>query len=130
MTLHLAGIRKSFGDTIAVDDVSLSVEPGEIVGLVGENGAGEIKPDSGTVTLDGSVGFVHQHFLLVSEFTIAENLRLALGREVQFDRPERRIRNLSIGEKAIAPKPRLLILDEPTCRRTRWRPRWWEFEPT
>ena len=129
--MKLLGVSKSFGDTIAVDDVSLTVEPGEIVGLVGENGAGkttlmriiagEIRPDSGTVTLDGSVGFVHQHFLLVSEFTIAENLRLALGREVQFDRPERRIRDLSVGEKAkvelmkaIAPKPRILILDEPT----------------
>ena len=44
MTLHLAGIRKSFGDTIAVDDVSLSVEPGEIVGLVGENGAVRSSP--------------------------------------------------------------------------------------
>ena len=129
--MKLEHVSKSFGDTIAVDDVSLAVEPGEIVGLVGENGAGkttlmriiagEIQPDGGTVTLDGSVGFVHQHFLLVSEFTIAENLRLALGRDVPFDRPERLVRDLSVGEKAqvelikaVAPKPRILILDEPT----------------
>ena len=47
--------------------------------------AGDVK---GTVTLDGTVGFVHQHFLLVSEFTIAENLALAVGRKgsVDFDR--------------------------------------------
>jgi len=129
--VKLEHVSKSFGATIAVDDVSLTVEAGEIVGLVGENGAGkttlmriiagELEPNRGMVTLDGSVGFVHQHFLLVSEFTIAENLRLALGREVQFDRPQRLIRDLSVGEKAkvelmkaIAPKPRLLILDEPT----------------
>jgi len=129
--VKLEHVSKSFGDTIAVDDVSLAVEPGEIVGLVGENGAGkttlmriiagEIQPDRGTVTLDGSVGFVHQHFLLVSEFTIAENLRLALGQDVPFDRPERLVHDLSVGEKAqvelikaIAPKPRILILDEPT----------------
>ena len=129
--MKLEHVSKSFGDTIAVDDVSLAVEPGEIVGLVGENGVGkttlmriiadEIQPDRGTVTLNGSVGFVHQHFLLVSEFTISENLRLALGRDVRFDRPERLVRDLSVGEKAqvelikaIAPKPRILILDEPT----------------
>ncbi|MDQ6800407.1 MAG: ATP-binding cassette domain-containing protein [Acidobacteriota bacterium] len=124
---------KSFGETLAVDDVSLRAGAGEIVGLVGENGAGkttlmriiagEIAPDRGTVTLEGTVGFVHQHFLLVSEFTIAENLALAVGRKgtVDFDRPERLVRDLSVGEKAkvelmkaIARKPDILILDEPT----------------
>ena len=129
--MKLEHVSKSFGDTVAVDDVSLSIGAGEIVGLVGENGAGkttlmriiarELRPDSGSISLDGAVGFVHQHFLLVSEFTIAENLRLALGRDVPFDRPERLVRELSVGEKAkveltkaIAAKPRLLILDEPT----------------
>src|SRR6266550_1963895 len=131
--LNLDHVSKSFGETLAVDDVSLSVGAGEIVGLVGENGAGkttlmriiarEIEPDRGTVTLDGSVGFVHQHFLLVSEFTIAENLALAVGRKasISYERPERLVRDLSVGEKAkvelmkaIARKPSILILDEPT----------------
>jgi ABC-type uncharacterized transport system ATPase subunit len=131
--VNLEHVSKTFGETLAVDDVSLHVSPGEIVGLVGENGAGkttlmriiagEIAPDRGTVTLDGTVGFVHQHFLLVSEFTIAENLALAAGRKgsVDFDRPERLVRDLSVGEKAkvelmkaIARKPGVLILDEPT----------------
>ena len=129
--MNLDHVSKSFGETLAVDDVSLRVNPGEIVGLVGENGAGkttlmrmiagEIAPDRGTVTLAGTVGFVHQHFLLVSEFTIAENLALAVGRKgaVDFDRPERLVRDLSVGEKAkvelikaIARKPSILILDE------------------
>jgi ABC-type uncharacterized transport system ATPase subunit len=131
--VNLDHVSKSFGETLAVDDVSLRVRPGEIVGLVGENGAGkttlmriiagEIAPDRGTVTLDGTVGLVHQHFLLVSEFTIAENLALAVGRKgcVDFDRPERFVRDLSVGEKAkveltkaVARKPSVLILDEPT----------------
>jgi ABC-type uncharacterized transport system ATPase subunit len=131
--VNLDHVSKSFGETLAVDDVSLRVGAGEIVGLIGENGAGkttlmriiagEIAPDRGTVALDGSVGFVHQHFLLVSEFTIAENLALAVGKKtsVDFDRPERLVRDLSVGEKAkvelmkaIARKPSILILDEPT----------------
>ncbi|HEX9501185.1 MAG TPA: ATP-binding cassette domain-containing protein, partial [Thermoanaerobaculia bacterium] len=133
MTLRLNSISKSFGETLAVDDVSLTVGAGEIAGLVGENGAGkttlmriiagELEPDRGTVVRDGTVGFVHQHFLLVSEFTIAENLALAVGRKgsVSFDRPERLVRDLSVGEKAkvelmkaIMRKPGVLILDEPT----------------
>ena len=69
--------------------MSLDFAPGEIVGLVGENGAGkttlmsiaagELRPDSGAVEGDVT-GFVHQHFMLVSEFTIAENLALTMGR--------------------------------------------------
>jgi ABC-type uncharacterized transport system ATPase subunit len=46
------------------------------------------RADRGGVTVHGTVGFVHQHSLLVSEFTIAENLALAIGRKtaVDFDR--------------------------------------------
>ncbi len=130
--MNLDHVSKSFGETLAVDDVSLTVGAGEIAGLVGENGAGkttlmriiagELEPDRGTVVREGTVGFVHQHFLLVSEFTIAENLALAAGRKgsAGFDRPERLVRDLSVGEKAkvelmkaIARKPGVLILDEP-----------------
>jgi simple sugar transport system ATP-binding protein len=138
--MRLSHITKSFGANKAVDDVSLTFEPGEIVGLVGENGAGkttlmsiaagELTPDTGTVDYT-KAGIVHQHFLLVNEFTIAENLALAMwGRDameiirdsgIDLRGVDRRVADLSVGEKsklelikAIAGHPRFLILDEPT----------------
>lgn len=153
-------IRKTFDAAVAVDDVSLGIEPGEITGLAGENGAGkttlmsvvagELRPDSGSISgIDPTeIGFVHQHFMIVPELTVAENLVLAggttahppraldfLSRRKQFSMAERMIEEsglslpelnrragtLSVGErsrleliKAIARRPRLLILDEPT----------------
>lgn len=146
--LELRHIVKRFGTTVAVDDVSLSIAPGEIVGLVGENGAGkttlmriasrEIAPDAGAIE-SGSIGFVHQHFTLVPEFTIAENLALATNRGfflsaierqaariieesgIELNDVGRRARDLAVGEKAklelikaLALRPDVLILDEPT----------------
>jgi general nucleoside transport system ATP-binding protein len=131
--LRLANISKSFGSTRAVDDVSLEMHPGEIVGLVGENGAGkttlmrivagELEPDRGTVGAPAPIGFVHQHFVLVNAFTIAENLALvgATASEIKLPDESRLVADLSIGEKskleltkAISRRPSLLILDEPT----------------
>ncbi|MEA2413599.1 MAG: ral nucleoside transport system ATP-binding protein [Thermoanaerobaculia bacterium] len=138
--MRLTHITKSFGANVAVDDVSLDFGAGEIVGLVGENGAGkttlmsiaagELTPDTGTVDYT-KAGIVHQHFLLVNEFTIAENLALAMwGRDameiirdsgIDLRGAGRRVADLSVGEKsklelikAIAGHPRFLILDEPT----------------
>lgn len=87
--LKLRGIRKTYGDVIAVDGVDLDVAPGEIHALVGENGAGKstlaniafgsITADSGSVEADGTVGLVHQHFELVGRLRVWENI--LLGRE-------------------------------------------------
>ena len=66
--MELQGITKRFGDLVAVDDLSLQLEPGEVFGFVGSNGAGKtttmrvvlgtLTPDSGSVLWDGSpIGF-------------------------------------------------------------------------
>src|SRR4051812_21937067 len=139
--MRLSHITKHFGANVAVDDVSLSFAEGEIVGLVGENGAGkttlmsiaagELAPDTGAIDDRVTTGIVHQHFLLVNEFTIAENLALSMwGRDpteiirdsgIELRGVHRRVADLSVGEKsklelikAIAGHPRFLILDEPT----------------
>ena len=102
MALELRGITKRFPTVVANDDVSLSVEAGEIVALLGENGAGKTtlmnilyglySPDEGEVVVDGTelqlsnpsasiaagIGMVHQHFMLVPVFTVAENVILGL----------------------------------------------------
>lgn len=133
--LALTNVTRRFGETLAVDDVSLEIAPGEIIGLVGENGAGkttlmrvgagEIAPDRGSIRPAGAIGFVHQHFLLVNEFTVAENLELAgVHNDTAIALPplDRRVGELSVGEraklelvKALARRPDVLILDEPTA---------------
>ncbi|MFZ8910527.1 MAG: ABC transporter ATP-binding protein [Candidatus Nanopelagicales bacterium] len=100
MQLELRGITKRFGDLVANDDISLTIEPGQIHALLGENGAGKstlmnilyglLRPDSGEIIVDGSpvafsspadaikvgIGMVHQHFMLVPVFTVAQNVEL------------------------------------------------------
>lgn len=98
--ISLAGVNKWFGAVHANDDVDLSVVAGTIHGIVGENGAGKstlvsilygfYTADSGTLNIAGQpvnfrntadairvgVGMVHQHFMLVPNFTVIENIIL------------------------------------------------------
>jgi len=101
--LSLRGVTKRFGTLVANDHIDLDIVPGRIHCLLGENGAGKstlmnilyglLTADEGEITIDGEVqhfaspkqamasgiGMVHQHFMLVPVFTVAENI--VLGRE-------------------------------------------------
>ena len=102
MELELRGITKRFPGVVANDDVNLHVRGGEVLALVGENGAGKstlmnvlyglYKADEGEILIDGvpqhftsprdaiaaGIGMVHQHFMLVPVFTVAENVVLGV----------------------------------------------------
>ena len=99
--LELSGIRKSFGDFLALDDARLSIDYGEVHALLGENGAGKsslmnvaaglYSPDSGVIRVAAverrfsgprdaarqGIGMIHQNFKLVKRFTAVENVLLA-----------------------------------------------------
>src|SRR3990172_122978 len=120
----MRGITKRFPGTLANDKIDLEVRPGEIHALLGENGAGKstlmnilyglLTPDEGEILLDGKptqiadpsdaikrgIGMVHQHFMLVPVFTVAENIILGnetMANPVFLDvrRCENRIRELA-----------------------------------
>ena len=102
MQLELRGITKRFPGVIANDNVNLTLKTGEVLCLIGENGAGKstlmnvlygmYKADEGQIILDGApvvfmspadaiaagIGMVHQHFMLVPVFTVAENVVLGV----------------------------------------------------
>lgn len=100
--VEMLGIRKEFVGIVANDDITLAVRRGEIHALLGENGAGKstlmnilfglYQPDSGKIRVGGQevrianpnvandlgIGMVHQHFQLVHNFTVTENIILGI----------------------------------------------------
>lgn len=163
--LELRNISKSFGDIVANDNISFCVNAGEILGVLGENGAGKstlmnilygiYAPDAGEIFINDKrvsirsprdaiklgIGMVHQHFMLIANHTVAENIALGLddtpfffpqrfitAKLKQFQEqyglkinPEAYIWQLSAGEqqrveiiKVLLRGADLLIFDEPT----------------
>jgi simple sugar transport system ATP-binding protein len=166
-TLEMRGIVKRFPGVLANDQVNLEVKAGEIHALLGENGAGKstlmkilyglYQPDAGEILLNGQsirihspldsirhgIGMIHQHFMLVDNLTVAENVALGLpsSREPRLDLdrvsarirelagkyglevdPQATISHLAVGQqqrveiiKALYRGAALLVLDEPTA---------------
>jgi len=167
IVLEARNVTKTFPGVIANQDVNLTLRRGEILTLLGENGAGKTTlmnilyglyhQDSGEILVRGEVvritgpadsirrgiGMVHQHFMLVPVFTVAENIILGSettkGLMLDLDSARQEIRNLShqygldvdpdalvedlsVGQqqrveiiKALYRKADILILDEPTA---------------
>lgn len=161
--LALHGITKHFENVAALHDATFLLRAGSVHALLGENGAGKttlmrvafglVQPDSGTMERDGQrvsfrrpgdaiahgIGMVHQHYSLVPDMTVAENISLGghgrfsptsahdevqrVAREFGLQlEPRIRARDLSVAgqqrveiAKALSRNARVLILDEPTA---------------
>jgi len=166
-SMQMQNIVKRFPGVLANDQVNFEVKAGEIHALLGENGAGKstlmkilyglYQPDAGEILLNGQpiiinsptdsiqygIGMIHQHFMLVDNLTVAENVALGLksSREPRLDLdkvtariealaqtyglkidPQAVISDLAVGQqqrveiiKALYRGAALLVLDEPTA---------------
>jgi simple sugar transport system ATP-binding protein len=162
--IEMDGITKSFPGVVANKNIHFRVYPGEIHALLGENGAGKstlmsilaglYRPDSGFIKVKGEklefssprkalsagIGMIYQHFRLVNNFTVAENVILGAGKSLKMNKkqmeketlkfasqfgfdinPSARIYQLSLGEqqkveiiKMLYRGCDILIMDEPT----------------
>ncbi len=163
--LEMINISKSFHGIPANKAINLSIKSGEVLGLLGENGAGKTtlmnilyglyQPDAGEIKINGrriditspvesiklGIGMVHQHFMLIQNHSVVENIALgyektpaffpqrkirehvvAFSQKFKFDiDPLKKVWQLSAGEqqrveiiKALINGADLLILDEPT----------------
>ncbi|MBE6605781.1 MAG: ABC transporter ATP-binding protein [Ruminococcaceae bacterium] len=123
VAIELKNITKRFGSVVANHNVSLSVNKGEILSLLGENGSGKTTlmnmisgiyyPDEGQIFIDGEevlirspheafdykIGMIHQHFKLVDLFTAAQNVILGLSEEGRYDIKQVSLRVKEISEK-------------------------------
>jgi general nucleoside transport system ATP-binding protein len=125
LAIECRGITRRYAGVVANDQVDLQVAEGEIHALVGENGAGKStlmkmvygleQPDEGEILVRGEpqqidsprkaielrIGMVHQHFMLVDNFTVAENIVLGSephrGVRLDMDEAERRVAELASG---------------------------------
>ena len=126
--LRVVGLSKRFGPTVALEDVHLVAEPGEVHAIVGENGAGKstlmnivsggMRPDAGGMYVDGrpyepasphdgrrrGVALIHQELALCAHLTVAENILLGQepARRGVIDRAAMRARGRAPG--AVRPR--------------------------
>lgn len=147
--VEIRDVSKYFGGIKAVDGVSLSLGAGEVLGLLGANGAGKttlirmlcglLKPDSGSLSINGRFGYMCQSFSLIEELTIHENIhfygtlyklhrsQIAVKESEMVDKLHlgpylhKRASDLPNGWRqalsfsiAVMADPQVLVLDEPT----------------
>ncbi|MFU2205634.1 ABC transporter ATP-binding protein [Streptococcus pluranimalium] len=136
--IEMREITKIFGDFVANDKINLNLQKGEIHALLGENGAGKstlmnmlaglLEPTSGEIVVNGrsvvinspskssriGIGMVHQHFMLVEAFTVAENIILGneLTSGIALDMKKAQEEIVALSEKyGLAVNPKAKVAD-------------------